>query len=282
MSIAELMGTRVELAAPDFDLTTPLVDRELPGGWGHLLADPSHAIMRVHGVGTFAVAEGSRIRFEPEPDVPPDTVSVWLHGTVAALLLAQRGRFALHASVVEIDGVGVAVAGSSGAGKSTTALRLMQRGHALVTDDVSPLDVAGPVITYPFARPVHVFPQTAALLGIDVSTARPILRALPKVALPVPSRAPVPLSAVAVLEVADAGTPIDAVRVRGAQSHWLLGLHLYRVELLGDIYRAAMFQWAGAIARKVPVHALNRPVAGWTVDAVADEVERIAENHGRH
>src|SRR2546423_12989971 len=124
------MGVDVEVAPAGFHVSDPVVDRALPGGGAHLVADPGHAILRIDRVGTFAVTEGSRIRFDPEEQVPEGAVSMWLHGTVAALLLAQRGRFALHASVVEVGGVAVAVAGPRRAGKSTTALRLAQLGHA--------------------------------------------------------------------------------------------------------------------------------------------------------
>lgn len=280
MHVRELMGASVERATAGFRITDPTVDGPLPWGDGHMVADPRRAILQVREVGTFAIADGSLVRFDPELGALPGSVSMWLHGSVAALLLAQRGRFALHASVVEIDGLGIAVAGARGAGKSTTALRLSQRGHALVTDDVSPLDAAGPVTTHPYARPVHVFSQTAGALGIDVSNAQPLLPEHPKLALPAPSRAPVTLGAIAVLQVAEAEATLDAVRVRGAQAHWLIGVNLYRAELLGDLYRAAMFEWAGAVAQKVPVHVVTRPATGWTVDAVAEAVEHIAAEHG--
>ena len=122
MPLHELIGASVEVATAGFVIADPTVDVALPGGV-HLIADPRRSILRVGDVGTFAITGGRLIRFEPGPDATPGAVSAWLHGAVAALLLAQRGRFALHASVVEIDGVGVALAGSRGAGKSTTALR---------------------------------------------------------------------------------------------------------------------------------------------------------------
>jgi hypothetical protein len=281
MCMRDLMGASVEVAAAGFRVTDPTVDGPLPGGGGHLVAEPRRAILRVDEVGTFAIADGSLIRFDPDPDALPGAVSLWLHGSVAALLLAQRGRFALHASVVEVGGLGVAVAGPRGAGKSTTALRLAQRRHTLVTDDVSPLEAADPVTTHPFARPVHVFSQTADTLGIDVSDAQPLLPEHSKLALPVPVSAPVALGAIAVLGVGEGEAVLDTVRVHGAQAYWLVSLNVYRAELLGDLYRTEMFRWAGAVAQQVPVHAVDRPATGWTVDEVADAVERVAAEHRR-
>ena len=43
----------------------------------------------------------------------------------------------LHATTVAIDGVAVAIEGPSGSGKSDLALRLIDRGATLVSDDIS-------------------------------------------------------------------------------------------------------------------------------------------------
>ena len=42
----------------------------------------------------------------------------------------------IHAELMDISGVGVLIRGSSGIGKSETALELVKRGHRLVADDV--------------------------------------------------------------------------------------------------------------------------------------------------
>lgn len=45
----------------------------------------------------------------------------------------------IHASCVAIDGIGVLLCGPSGSGKSDLALRLLDRGAALVSDDYTRL-----------------------------------------------------------------------------------------------------------------------------------------------
>jgi hypothetical protein len=279
----ELMGARVEAGPADFRLAHPVVDGPLPSGAGHLAADQARAILRIDGVGTFAIADGTRVRVDPEPSVAADVLAVWLHGTVAALLLAQRGRFALHASVVGIDGVGVAVAGDQRAGKSTTALRLTQLGHSLAADDVSPLDAGDVVTVHPFGRPVHVPPDTAAILGLELSDARPILPDNPKLALPAPPGGPVPLGAIAVLRAAgtEPGTRVTCERVSGGEAYWLIGLHTYRVRLLNELWQSELFAWATRIAQRVPVHVITRPRDRWTVDAVAHVVEGLVVSRTR-
>lgn len=278
MPIAELLGVDVEVASATAEVANPIVDGPLAGGAAHLVADRATAVLTVPEVGAFAVAGGRSIRFEPAAaDVPAGLVSMWLHGSVAALLLAQRGRFALHASVVEVDGSGIALTGERGAGKSTTALRLVQRGHRLVTDDVSPMD-GDPVTVHGYSRPIHVFPQAAEGLGLDVSGARPIFEDHPKLSLPVPSGRPLPVAAIVRLGTG-AEHEIVTDRLEGAQAHWLVSMNTYRTELLGRLWEPELFAWAGALAAKLPVYAVTRPADGWTVDGVADAVEQIARAH---
>ncbi|MBK6686769.1 MAG: HPr(Ser) kinase/phosphatase [Deltaproteobacteria bacterium] len=45
-------------------------------------------------------------------------------------------RISLHGVLVDVSGIGVLITGSSGIGKSETALELVSRGHRLVADDV--------------------------------------------------------------------------------------------------------------------------------------------------
>jgi len=56
----------------------------------------------------------------------------------------------LHATTVAIDGRGVMIVGASGSGKSDLALRLIDRGATLVSDDYTECVVRdGPVIASP-------------------------------------------------------------------------------------------------------------------------------------
>jgi hypothetical protein len=271
----ELLGVSVEVGAVELPIPDPVLDGPLPGGGGTIVADGSRAVVRVGGVGTFGISGGVYVRFDPEPGVPSGAVGIWLHGTVAALLLAQRGRFALHAGVVEVDGRAVGLTGPRRAGKSTTALRLAQRGHALVTDDVTPLEAGPPVTVHPFPRTVRVAPATARNLGLDLTDAREILPDHPKLALPAPSPRAVPLSAIVVLGEAPV-EDVDPARVRGAAAQRRIWEGTYRLHLLWALCERDLFAWSSAIAAQVPVYTVHRPGDGWTVDAVADAVERVA------
>jgi hypothetical protein len=279
MEAHQLLGVPVEPVDTSSRIADPVLDVELPGGRAWLTAVRDHALLRVYGIGAFEVERGSRIRLRSEAGAPAHAVSFWLHSAVASLLLAQRGQFALHASVVQVAGVAVAVCGERGAGKSTTALRLAQRGHPLVTDDVSVLRPGDGVKVHPLGYPVRVLPQSAERLGLDTSRARRVPRQL-KLVLPAPARvSPLPLAAIAELEH-DGRSKVRSIQVRGAQAHWTVDRNAHRGGLFRLLWEAEIFAWAGKVAAAVPVHTVTRPAEGWTVDAVAETVEEIASGRG--
>lgn len=110
----------------------------------------------------------------------------------------------VHATCVAIDGRAVLIGGASGAGKSDLALRLIDRGAVLVSDDYTLLQQSGSdllaspperiagkmeargvgILTLPFARDVPV----ALLVELDSQPTRlpePSCRTLCDVSLPV-------------------------------------------------------------------------------------------------
>ena len=126
-----------------------------------------------------------------------------LHATVGAFVLAQQGRFALHANVVDVNDTVVAICGRRGAGKSTTSLALSQRGHRLVTDHVATLDVEGRAVLHRSAgRPVNVHPVTAHRLGMSLEGGVPAVGDPGKLALTNPAAPPVEVQAIVLIRLA--------------------------------------------------------------------------------
>ncbi len=93
----------------------------------------------------FAYADGTRFWLSPdgreiwsrwpEPATLADTETYFV-GPVLGFSLRLRGVLCLHASAVVIDGVAVALAGGSNAGKSTTAAAFAQAGYEVLSDDL--------------------------------------------------------------------------------------------------------------------------------------------------
>ena len=271
-----LPGTAIEVGPVDMSLDEPLTSTRL-GPRARLVADRTSAVIHAPAAANFRVEHGRRVVVEPVDGVARDDMEAWMQGLVTPLLLAQRGRFALHANLVELDGVAVAVAGVRGAGKTTTSLVLAQRGARILGDDVLPLSSAedAPVAYSTTGRPLRIAPETAAALELDVAGARRAGSGEGKVLLPRPAVPPGALRAVVV--IAEAPVPgVQSRRLVGVDAIQAVLVNAYRIRLLRPIWRAELFAWAGAIAGRVPVHEVRRPAGQWSGDEVAAAVESLA------
>jgi hypothetical protein len=93
----------------------------------------------------FAYADGTRFWMSPdgreiwsrwpEPATLADTETYFV-GPVLGFSLRLHGVLCLHASAVVIDGLAVALAGGSSAGKSTTAAAFALAGYEVLSDDL--------------------------------------------------------------------------------------------------------------------------------------------------
>lgn len=148
-------------------------------------------------VGRFRITGGVEIRVTPVPEVMPGMIRLYVEGMMMAILLHQRGYFVLHASVVEIDGCGVAFVGPVGAGKSSLAMALHSLGGRVVTDDNAAVRVENgiPLVLPAFPR-VKLYPDIAAALGIDQKSLNDLHKSQVKKTRSVDdgfARAPIPL-----------------------------------------------------------------------------------------
>jgi hypothetical protein len=276
MTHATLLDARVEYGPAALEIPAPLIDGTLEGGGFRMVADRAQAYFEIESVADFAISEGSRVRVNPHPGAHPTEVDAYLRGTVAAMLLGQRGRFALHATLVRVEGTVVAVAAAPGVGKSTSALRLEQLGHELVGDDFAELRPEEEGIAYiTLGRAVHVAPEAAAALGIDTAGAPKVSRHGEKLALPARPVTSGRLEAVAVLSHDD-GERVATRRLPAERALANVFTHTFRVGMVKQLWPTEAFAWAAAVAAQLPVFAVTRPHEGWTVDAVAQAVEAIA------
>lgn len=179
-------------------------------------------------IGDFDVTGGRSVIIHPRPRAHVERIRAVLHGAVATLVLAQQRRFALHASTVEIGGRRVAISGRSGAGKSTTAVRLTQRGAEPIVDDATVLDIAdGVASTGSWGRDTHIWPHVADELRVDVADAVMMGGPRRKWALPSPAAADRPVRDVVVLRpaavtqpVIDILPPLQTQRLLGRSVHF--------------------------------------------------------------
>ena len=76
------------------------------------------------------------------PDTDVADAVPYLLGTMMGFVLRQRGLCCVHGGAVGIGGRAVILIGPSGSGKSSTVAALADRGHGVLSDDISVLDSA--------------------------------------------------------------------------------------------------------------------------------------------
>jgi hypothetical protein len=190
---------------------------------------------------TFTFAEDGRDVhvFNSCPEQASRVASIWL-GPGIAVALHLRGHPLLHGAAVRVDSNAVAIVGTSGAGKSTTAAALVEAGASLLSDEVVALDDSDRPRIFPGHPSVAV--HTDAVAALD----RPgIIRASSQVAddkwaLWASSlrggycSAPMPLGVVYVLGARAAGSTVEVRRLPphlaalALVPHWY-GAHLFRL-----------------------------------------------------
>jgi hypothetical protein len=92
-------------------------------------------------------------------------------GLVVSFALHLRGLHNLHASAVKIGNGAVAFSAPPGGGKSTLTTYFLNAGHALLSDDVLPLQLRGEEIyALPGPPQLRLWPDAAARLWCDPLT----------------------------------------------------------------------------------------------------------------
>lgn len=100
----------------------------------------------------------------PEPLTLEDTAT-YLLGPVFSIVLRLRGTISLHASVIRIGDVAIALVGPQGAGKSTTAASFATAGYSVLTDDCAPIRDCGDAFHIIPAYPrIRLWPESVEML----------------------------------------------------------------------------------------------------------------------
>jgi hypothetical protein len=205
--------------------------------------------------------------WRPEP-ILPDVLTM-LTGSVAAYVLQLRGVTCLHASVVDVGGRAIALVGSTGAGKSTTAAAFVQQGCSLIADDIAALEARpGGFAVQSGPRRLRLYQEVAErvmgvqddqppLWSLDVNA--PTKRVVdPNANAASDVAAAVSLSAVYLLERRHAAAPEVEALSPSAGLAKLVPNTSARI-VLDHAGRAAEFATLGRLAATVPIRRLRRP-----------------------
>jgi hypothetical protein len=237
-------------------------------------------LLRIEGVARYLVSDGRTIVVQPERDADLDSVRLFLSGSVFGALLHQRKVLTLHASAVVTRTGAVLFAGPSGCGKSTVACALHQRGYPVLADELCAIDTQGAPHVFCSAPALLLWADGLRSLGLDGSQLRPVRPQLAKLVLPLGDGfviEPVPLRAIYIIEVANAG--ISAPKpVKGMEKIEMLARNAYRPHFVAQMaLEGSLLQPLAAVARTVPVARVDRPRGRFPVSELVDLLERDLE-----
>lgn len=225
-------------------------------------ARPGEATLFYEGVGRYHVCGGRRVTIDPSPGVDEREVRFFVLGPAMAVLLHQRGLLPLHANAVRVDGVAALFMGFSGRGKSTTAAAMCARGHALVADDVAPVQwtADGPVVLPGWSH-MRLLPQTLAALGAAAPDGPTIHPRTDKYAWHAArfADAPVPLGRIYLI-AGGARVGVEPLARNEAFGQLVAGTYPVPARLMeADGGKADHFRRCVAVASRVTVARLTRP-----------------------
>ena len=256
------------------------VPSTLPAGSGRLVhtalwqARPGAFLMEAEGVARYLIADGRDVRIEPlggdHVDIAAFFMGLW------AVLLQQRGVVTLHAAAIATTAGAVLLLGGSGHGKSSLAAALVERGHALLADDVTGLVMsAGRATALPSFASLRLWKQTLEKLHPSPEVLSRVRQGLEKYWVKASSACTQALPVCAAIVL----TPSHRADIRMApvppnDAFWLLCEQTHRPRALHAMgQRPALFRVATAVARQVPVMRAWRPRHPFLLEELANHVE---------
>lgn len=222
----------------------------------------------------FLVEGGDRITIHPNARAEDERLLFHLLHSVSAAILRQRGFLVLHASTAHSDTGAIAFCGSSGAGKSTTLAALLQKGIAMLSDDITPLrfNGSGNVEAFPGPARMHLWDEAAQGIGLDLTEhiRHPMRRG--KAALSTPnasSTEAAPLRRICILKT---GAKPEIIRstLQGAEKLDALMSCIYGPLLQEE--HPGLFKLISATVDQAEIVHIQRPENRWTVDEIVEAV----------
>jgi hypothetical protein len=193
--------------------------------------------------------------------------------------------FPLHGAAVLMEEDAVLLSGPSGAGKSTLATALVRRGHALLSDDVCPVEFrAGEAWLWPVLARVKLLEDAIAALGLEKATtysrsARGLKGNFRLAALAQGIRVVRPVRVKAIWALEEPGGEVIACRRLALREAFAaLEARVHRAKMGRLLGRGAwILRQTCLAAETIPVYRLERPRALERLAETAELIENTCE-----
>jgi energy-coupling factor transporter ATP-binding protein EcfA2 len=237
-------------------------------------------LLNISGVARYLIRNGKEVLVDQASTATLSHVCAFLLGTVFGVLCHQRGMTPLHGSAIDVPGGCVVFVGDSGAGKSTLAAALSARGHQVIADDLSCLQLVadGNVMCWPGVGRIRLWEDAAAALGF-IGTERES-HGFNKYLVPVPQPESLfvsrRLQRIYHLNRVPFRRTATVSQVRGAAAIELLMKNVYRLSLAEYMGRKpALVAICAALAGQIPIFQLSQSIG---FDTLRENI-KILEDH---
>jgi hypothetical protein len=248
-------------------------------GW----ATPDAFLFEAVDVARYLVSGGAEVVIEPTLGAAGSHVRTYLLGSVLGALCYQRGMIPLHANALEVDGRCIALAGDTGAGKSTLAALLSRRGWRMMGDDVCALSFEsdGGLMVWPGVRRFKLWADALAALGHKTIGLEKVVDGREKYVLPQDRGdppEPAPFDRLYLLAAAAPGEAVTISQLGGKAAFEALIANTYRLEIATAMgRRAEVFVRAIEALRQASVFRFARR---WGFETLAEDAA-VLERHFR-
>lgn len=231
------------------------------------------------GIGKALIRNGCEVLIEPKIGIKDTDLAPFITGAILGNLLNQRGFFVLHGSGVVINDKGIAFLGDKGAGKSTLAVHMQNRGNKLITDDLIPIIFKDDQIqTIPGFPRIRLWNDSVESVGLDPETLPQINSFFDKRSYKCFenfSTAPLNLKAIFILTNAD---KIGIEKLNYQESFIEIVRNTYLNRYINAIGQSAEhFRQCESLVRSNSIYRLNRPHDFSKLSQVADLLENFEE-----
>jgi hypothetical protein len=251
----------------------------------HVVLPDGGVYMKLDGIfETLVSADGSSVVCARLGDADEWSFEANLLNFALSAALTLRGEEPLHATVLDLEGVALALLGPSGAGKSTLAAGLIGQGAKLVTDDMLRLTFShGMGLAHYGPHRLKLFDEPARRL-LPRATSDGRFNALSGKLMIAPGATaaarhePRPLSALFWLGNPPAqptSDDVSATRLAGMDLMRVLTASAMDIRYYAPDRLARQLRFAERVARTLPVYALCYARRYALLDRVVEQVRRV-------
>lgn len=226
--------------------------------------NPAEVNFELDDVGRFHISGGDRILVDPHAGGDSEMMKLILMGAASAMLLHQRGWLPLHGSGIATPFGAALFVGHSGAGKSSTLAAFVNRGFAMICDDLASIrfDSDNKPRVFPGVPLYKLWADSAQALRVKTEALSRVREQLEKFMVPAANRQTaetLPVHTIYQIEIHDQPTlsiveEHNAAKFNVLLDHTWQNLTLRRMGLQG-----VNFQQLVNLANHVRVVTVRRP-----------------------